>query len=93
MGGEMDREMISKIDAVLDRVREPVSGLTVAQLGLVTRLRYLERSRRLAVYLSSVKRAKMCCTVIAGTLQNQTLDTLTQELEREFPDLHVEYVR
>jgi hypothetical protein len=93
MAGEMDREMIDKIDAVLDRVREPVSGLTIAQLGLVNRLRYLESSRRLAVYLCPVKRAKMCCTVLAGTLQIQTLDALTRELEQEFPDLAIEYVR
>ena len=93
MAGQMDKGMIDRIDAVLDRVVEPVSGLTVAELGLVKRLRYLEGSGRLAVYLNPVGRAKMCCTLLAGTLQNQTLDTLTRELEDEFPDLAVEYVR
>jgi len=35
----MPPEMIAKIDAVLERVKDPESGLPIARLGLVKRLR------------------------------------------------------
>lgn len=38
--GAMDAIMKQKIEAALDRVKEPESGLSIAQLGLVEKLRY-----------------------------------------------------
>jgi len=38
----MDEEMKRKIDGVLERVKEPESGLSIAELGLVTKLRYTD---------------------------------------------------
>ena len=38
-------EMARKIDVVLERVKEPESNLSIAQLGLVKRVRYNEEHK------------------------------------------------
>lgn len=38
--------MIEKIDRVLERVKDPESGLPVSRLGLVKRFRYSEREKK-----------------------------------------------
>lgn len=89
----MDSEMSRKIDAVLERVKEPESGLSIAQLGLVERLRYSEKAKKLLVFTSFIKpNHKYCCTVIQGLLISGTLKQLTAEFQKEFPDLAVEFV-
>ncbi len=87
----MDTEMTKKIDAVLERVKEPESGLSMAQLGLVQRLRYSEKHNKLAVFTTPMKpNHKYCCTVIQGLLIKGTLERLTEEFQKEFPDLQIE---
>lgn len=82
--------MKKKLDTVLDRVKEPESGLSVSQLGLVERFRFIEKDRRLIVFKSRIRSSKGCCTVVANMLLHSTLKSLTQELETEFPDLRIE---
>jgi metal-sulfur cluster biosynthetic enzyme len=87
----MDQEMTKKIDAVLERVKEPESGLSMAELGLVSRLRYSDKLKKLAVFTSPLKPSrKHCCTVIQGLLIKGTLERLTEEFKKEFPDLTIE---
>ena len=89
----MDSAMKKKIDAVLDRVKEPESGLSIAQLGLVERLRYSSASKTLYVCTSTIRHnRKQCCTVLQGLLISGTLNSLTREFQKEFPDLSVEIV-
>ena len=89
----MNSEMSRKIDAVLERVKEPESGLSIAQLGLVERLRYSEKAKKLFVFTRFIKpNHKYCCTVIQGLLISGTLKQLTKEFQKEFPDLSVEFV-
>jgi metal-sulfur cluster biosynthetic enzyme len=42
--------MKEKIDRVLDTVKEPETGLTMAQLGFVERVRYYEEKKKLTVF-------------------------------------------
>ena len=85
--------MIKKIDAVLERVREPESNLTIAQLGLVKRLRYSEKHNKLTVFMNSVLNShKYCCTIMQGCLLYGTIKSLTGEFQKEFPDLSIEFV-
>ena len=61
----MTSKMKQKIDAVLDRVKEPVTGLPVAQLGLVERLRYSEKQKKLFVMFNAQnRRTPECCKII-----------------------------
>jgi hypothetical protein len=89
----MNPEMTRKIDAVLDRVKEPESGLSIAQLGLVDKLRYNPTRKRLYIYTSTIRHnRKQCCTIIQGLLLSGTLNSLIAEFQKEFPDLAVEVV-
>ena len=84
--------MIRKIDAVLDRVREPESMLSVAQLGWVKRIRYDEGRKKLYVFTSSLRQTQKCCMIMASLLVSGTVKSLTKEFEKEFPDLSIEFV-
>jgi metal-sulfur cluster biosynthetic enzyme len=83
--------MKQKIDAVLDRVKEPVTGLPIAQLGLVRRLRYSESKKTLFVFFSAEnRRVPKCCKIIQGLLLSDILKALTEEFHKEFPELVIE---
>ena len=85
--------MKEKIDLVLDTVKEPETGLTMAQLGFVERIRYNEEKRKLTVFSSNLKpNRKSCCTVIQGLLISGTINSLTDAFQKAFPDLTVEVV-
>ena len=89
----MNAEMCRKIDAVLERVKEPVSGLSIAQLGLVEKIRYVEEKDKLFVFASFIRaNHHYCCTVLQGLLISGTLRHLTTEFQKEFPDLSIEFV-
>jgi hypothetical protein len=82
--------MRQKLDNVLDRVKEPESGLSLSQLGLVERFRYIAKDRRLIVFKSEIKPSKGCCTVISNMLLHSTLESLAKALQDEFPDFSIE---
>ncbi|MGD8470812.1 MAG: hypothetical protein PVJ82_05430, partial [Desulfobacteraceae bacterium] len=65
--------MKEKIDTILDTVKEPETGLTMAQLGFVERIRYSERQKKLTVFSGNLKaNRKLCCTVMQGLLISGT---------------------
>ena len=85
--------MKEKIDRVLDTVKEPETGLTMAQLGFVERVRYSAENRKLTVFSANLKpNRKVCCTVMQGLLISGTIRSLTEAFQKEFPDLAVEVV-
>ena len=51
----MNPDMIRRIDGVLDEVRDPESGLSAAQIGLVGRLSYSEAAKTLLVYTNPLR--------------------------------------
>lgn len=88
----MDKKMIRKIDSVLDRVQDAESKLSIAELGLIKRLRYSETKGKLLVYTNPLGSTHGCCSLIGAAHFSATVDRLTAELEQEFPDLKVEFV-
>ena len=89
----MDSGMKAKIDNILDTVKEPESGLSIAQLRLVQRIRYIEEKKKLLVFFGNLKpNHKYCCTVIQGLLLSGTINALTDAFQKEFPDFAVEVV-
>ena len=89
----MDSVMKEKIDRVLETVKEPETGLTMAQLGFVERVRYHEEKKKLTVFSCNLKpNHKYCCTVIQGLLISGTINSLTEAFQKAFPDLAVEVV-
>ncbi len=84
--------MISKIDFVLDRVKESESGLSIAQLGLVKRVRYSEKMNKLLIFTKAVSQTHGCCTMLVLTQQSQVLNQLEEEFKKEFPKHFIQLV-
>ncbi len=90
----MSPEMIEKIEAVLERVKDPESGLPVASLGFIKRFRYNEQEGKMYVFADMYGHLPKCvtCAAIAGTVISGIIRDLTAELKNEFPGLSVEFV-
>ena len=85
--------MKEKINKVLNTLKEPATGLTMAQLGFVERVRYSEAKKKLMVFSCNFKpHHKSCCTALQGVLISGTLNSLTEAFQKEFPDLAVEVI-
>ena len=90
----MDPEMADKIDAVLQRVKDPESGYSLAKLGIVERVRYNEEKRELYVFTDFLSHQPSClaCVGIASVIISGLRRDLVEELSTEFPDLDVQLV-
>ncbi len=90
----MKPEMTQKIDAVLDRVKDPESDLPVARLGVVKRVRYNEDLKTLYVFTDFYTHLPKCvtCAAIASTIASTIIRDLRKEFQAEFPDLSIEFV-
>jgi metal-sulfur cluster biosynthetic enzyme len=90
----MDEEMKRTIDSVLDRVKDPESGYSVSELGVVTRLRYNEEKKELYVFTDFASHQPGCftCVGIAAMIQNSIQRWLTEEFAKELPGVKVVFV-
>jgi hypothetical protein len=86
----MDTEMAQKIEAVLDRVKEPESLLSVSQLGLVKKVRYNKVRRKLFVLIHTILPGRCAGTILSALVLSTILEGLAHEFKKEFPDLGVE---
>lgn len=84
--------MIQKIDTVLDRVIEKESNLSLAQLGLVERVRYSEKQNKLYVFTKAIHSTHGCCTLLSLVQQSDTLQDLEEQFKKEFPEHWVQIV-
>jgi len=87
-------EMIKKIDAVLDRVKDPESDLPVSRLGVVKRVRFSEVHKKLYVFTDFQSHMPDCraCVLVAKLVADTIIRNLTVEFNLEFPDLEIEFV-
>jgi metal-sulfur cluster biosynthetic enzyme len=88
----MTQTMIEKIDHVLDRVIEKESNLSVAQIGLVERVRYSEKQNKLYVFTKAIHSTHGCCTLLSLVQQSDTLQNLEDQFKQEFPEHWVQIV-
>jgi len=86
--------MIKKIDAVLDRVKDPESDLPVSRLGVVKRVRFSEVHKKLYVFTDFQSHMPDCraCVLVAKLVADTIIRNLTVEFNLEFPDLEIEFV-
>jgi metal-sulfur cluster biosynthetic enzyme len=90
----MDPEMKKKIDAILARVTDPESGLSLDRLGIVTRVRYNEEKREMYLFTDFLNHLPRCatCRGIAMAIMSSLMKTLKEEFEMEFSDITIELV-
>ncbi|HNS54313.1 MAG TPA: hypothetical protein PLQ15_00030 [Syntrophales bacterium] len=86
--------MMRKIDAVLDRVKDPESDLPVSRLGVVKRVRFSEAQKKLYVFTDFQSHMPDCraCVLVAKLLADTIIRDLTVEFHLEFPELDIEFV-
>lgn len=91
---QMVPAMISRIEGVLNRVKDPESNLPVGRLGLVKRVRYSEAQNKLFVFADLSPHLPKCpaCSAIALAVGSTLLRDLQREFAEEFPDLTIELV-
>ena len=87
----MDDSMKHRLQMVLDRVREPETGQSITDLGLVRGINHHSAQRKLVVFLNPVRPGPTCCSIVGGLLLDTTKRDLAHALENEFPGLAVEY--
>ncbi len=92
MAEKIDASMKQKIDAALDTVKEPESGLSVGEIGLVQKFRYVSTKKTLYVFRNPIVPSKGCCTIMSNMLLAATQKNFLDELEKFFPELTIELV-
>ena len=87
----MDDIIQKKIDRVLDRIQDPQSSMTIAQLGLVGKIRYVEKCRKLIVFLNRLGKGKTCCAALNMVLLADFETAIKEGLETEFPQYSIDF--
>ena len=87
----MKNSIQKKIDKVLDQVTEVQTGMTIAQLGLVKKIRLVEESRKLIVFLNRLGHTKACCATLNMAVQADIETSIKKGLESEFPFFSVSF--
>ncbi len=78
--------MRTKLADILDRVKDPENGTSIAQLNLVAGIKYNNLAKEFEVYMYSVKPAKACCILFQLNAYAQIEELLKKEIEIEFPN-------
>ncbi len=81
--------MKRRIDTVLMHVKDPESGYSVSDLGLVKRLRYNSEKAELYIFADFLSHQPGCmtCVGIASVVIEGIRRRLVEAFEAEFPDL------
>ncbi len=89
-----DPSVQARIDGILKRLRDPESGLRLAELNLVRRVRVAEREKivYLDVPFDSHTPGCMACAGIAMTIIQGIRRELLAAFENEFPGYVVEFI-
>lgn len=87
----MEESMKKKLAQILDRVKEPQSGLPLSQLGIVAGIKLEPITNRLIVVTDPSITSKVCCIVFNIYGVGEIEDLIASELKKEFPDLTVEF--
>ena len=92
MANKIDDSMKQKLDAALDTVKEPESGLSVGEIGLVQKFRYVSSKKTLYVYRNPIAPSKGCCIIMSNMLLAATQKNFLDALKASFPELTIELV-
>ncbi len=88
----LEKDMIKKIDSVLERVKEPESNCSVGEMGMIKKFRYNKNKRALYIYANTYGSKKACCYIITKLIESDVMTRIQKELQKEFPDLSVKFV-
>jgi len=81
----MNIHIQKKIDAVLERIKDPQSGMNAAQLGLVEKIRVSEKRNILTIFFNPMGKTKACCSVLNMAVLSDIEREMEAEFRKEFP--------
>lgn len=89
-----DPKVQEKIDEILDRVKDPESGLSIADIGLVRRVRVSDEHSHIYLDVPFDNHTPGClaCAGIAMTIVAGIRRQLTEAFEEAFPGYTVEFM-
>lgn len=89
-----DPRVQEKIDHILDRIKDPESGLSIADLGLVRRVRVSDEHRYIYLDVPFDDHTPGCltCAGIAMAIVASIRRDLKAAFEEEFPEYTVEFI-
>ena len=88
----MDLSVQEKIDATLSEIRDPQSGVSLLEMGLVERIRYAQDQGRLTVVLNRLGRGKTCCSVLSLGMLADFESAMKKGLQERFPGCEIRFV-
>lgn len=88
----MNPEMTEKVTSILKRVKDPESGLSVEELGMVKGVRYNEEEKEMYIFTDLVSHFPRCLTSvgIVRAIMSTIVRNMMDEFQREFPNLVIE---
>ncbi len=90
----MEPQMTRKITAILSRVKDPESGLSLDRIGIIQRVRYNEEKQQMYIFTNFLAHRPGClsCSGIALAIMGTIQRDLTEAFQKEFPELEIEFV-
>ncbi|MCA1951159.1 MAG: hypothetical protein LDL24_11345 [Treponema sp.] len=91
---QISQEMADKFEAILRRVKEPETELSVAELNLVKRISYSESEKKFLIVMDIATPRFPCltCGVVTEQIRSTIERRLREEFLKEFPGYAVETV-
>jgi len=93
---ELKMDIRDKFDKILDSVKEPQSELSLAELGLVKKLTYIEADKTIVAYMNyAIPDASTCpaCSVATDMMKDSLDRDLKEALLAEFPGWTVKFAQ
>ena len=77
-----------EIAEILSEIKDPETGFSLLELGIVKNIDYIPEEKRAIVYVDLKRRTPSCaaCAPIAWLVQKKILDELSHRL-MEYPDI------
>jgi len=85
----MENMIQEKIDRVLDGIQDPQTGMAISQMGLVEKIRYVEKRRKLIVFFNRLGHCKACCAALNLVMLSDFENAIKEGLKAEFPQFSV----
>jgi metal-sulfur cluster biosynthetic enzyme len=87
----MDEQMKNKLTHLLNTVKEPHSGLTLNQLGIIEGIKYDSLTNKLIVVTDPDTTSKACCMIFDLYKVGELEDMIASVFMREFPGMKIEF--
>ncbi len=90
---ELDLDVSEKFDKILERVKEPQSELSLAELGLVSKISYFKKDKTIIAFMNFAKPSTNecpACFAVNDLIKQTITRDLRNALDDAFPGWSIE---